>query len=278
MLSRFLILMAGCGLSLAAQTFPLASLEDAPGRGDWKVQLGAMVLTTPKTPGAEESRVLPLPVISAEYKDTVFLGSSRIGVGLGGGVHLLKVDHVTWDLGLGVGEGRRESRAEELAGMGNRSASLFAGTALRLKWGLLRGGLSVAAGLRDEAGVRSTLSLGVGGRLGGPWLGGITASATYADAKAMAYDFGVDPAQASVRTALIAAGDGRLHPGEDRVWSPRSGLQEVALGAHLEYLVDARWRWFGIAKAASLQGDAKSSPLTRRADNLTLGAGLAYRF
>lgn len=77
---------------------------------------------------------------------------------------------------------------------------------------------------------------------------------------------------------MIAAGDPRLRPGEDRVWAPRGGLQEVSLGAHLDYRVDTHWRWFGITRATRLQGDAKESPLTRQADGLTFGMGFAYRF
>lgn len=67
MLLRSLALTALGGLSLAAQSFPTAPLEDGPGRGDWKVQLGAMLLAMPRAPGSEETRVLPFPVISAEY-------------------------------------------------------------------------------------------------------------------------------------------------------------------------------------------------------------------
>lgn len=275
---RSLMLTAACGLSLAAQSFPMLPLDEAPAKGDWKVNLGAMLLATPRAPGSDETRVLPLPVISAEYKDALYLGSSRVGVGFGGGVHALRGEHLTWDLGLGVGENRRESRADTLAGMGDRGPSVFAGTALRLKAGLLHGSLSVAAGLKDQAGWRSTLSLGVGGRLGGRWSGGLSASATAMDAKAMAFDFGIDPGQAAARTALIAAGDPRLRPGEDRVWSPKGGLQEVALGAHLNYFVDAHWQWFGLVRAAQLQGEAKTSPLTRQADSVTFGAGFTYRF
>jgi len=275
---RSLMITAACGLSLAAQSFPMVPLDEAPGRGDWKVNLGAMVLATPRAPGSEETRVIPLPVFSAEHKDTLYLGSSRVGVGFGGGIHALHGEHLTWDLGLGVGENRRESRADTLAGMGDRGPSVFAGTALRLKAGILHGSLSLAAGLKDEAGLRSTLSLGVGGPLGGRWFGGLSASATARDAKGMAFDFGIDPGQAAIRTALLASGDPRLRPGENRVWSPKGGLQDVALGAHLNYFVDTHWQWFGIVRATQLQGDAKSSPLTRQADSLTFGAGFTYRF
>jgi outer membrane scaffolding protein for murein synthesis (MipA/OmpV family) len=270
--------MVFLGLSLGAQSLPLVPLGEPMGQRDWQVQLGAMSLVTPRSPGSDQSRLLLLPVIDAEYRGIYYLGSSRVGVGLGGGVHAYRDSTYTWDLGLGVGEGRRESRAEVLAGLGNRSPSLFGGTAFRAQSGLLSASLSVALGLKDEAGLRSTLRFGVGGRLGGPWSGGVQVSATAADARAMAYDFGVNPGQALVRAALIGTGDGRLRPGEARVWSPRGGLSETAFGGHLDYRVDAEWRWFGLLRASQLHGDAKGSPLARQADGLTFGAGFAYRF
>lgn len=275
---RALALVPICALALAAQALPLVPEDTAPARGPWKVDLGAMLLAMPAAPGARETRVLPLPVFSAEYMNRYYLGSSRIGVGLGGGVHAFRDEHFLWDLGLGAGEARRESRADELAGMGDRSASLFGGTALRYHAGIMHGGLSVAVGLREGAGVRGTLSLGVGGRLGGRWSGGLTGYATVVNAAANSYDFGVDPGQAADRAALIAAGDPRLRTGEAREWAPAGGLQELALGAVLGYRLDARWRWFALAREARLQGDAKDSPLVRKPDELTCGLGFAYRF
>lgn len=275
---RALALIPFCALALAAQALPLVPEDTAPARGPWKVDLGAMILAMPAAPGAQETRVLPLPVFSAEYKDRYYLGSSRIGVGLGGGVHAWRSGPFLWDLGLGAGEGRRESRADELAGMGDRSASLFGGTALRYQSGILHGGLSLAVGLREGAGVRGTLSLGVGGPLGGRWSGGVTGYATVVNAEANSYDFGIDPDQAAARAALIASGDPRLRPGEARVWAPGGGLQDLALGTHLDYRVDAHWRWFALAREAWLQGDAKDSPLVRKPDEFTCGLGFAYRF
>jgi outer membrane scaffolding protein for murein synthesis (MipA/OmpV family) len=260
------------------QQVPIGLEDTGSGPGDWKAQVGAMALSTPRVKGSDEQRFLLMPVVSAEYRNTLYLGSSRVGVGLGGGVHAFRSEHVTWDLGLGLGEGRRESRSDTLAGMGDRGASLFAGTAVGLRAGAFHARVSVVDGLRDEAGIRATAALGLAGRLGGRWSGGITASATLVDAKAMAYDFGVNPDQAQARTALLVAGDPRLRVGEDRMYNPKGGLQEVALTSHLGYAVDEHWRWFALVRAARLQGDAQSSPLTRSKDSGTFGLGFTYRF
>ena len=275
-----LLAFLALGPALPAQVpdAPLGQIEDSPGSGDWTVRLGAMALGLPRYPGSGDYRALPLPVFDAEYKDRVFLGASRVAVGLGGGVHLVKSANWTWDLGLGAGEGRRESRADVLAGMGDRRASLWAGTGLKFHAGGFHASLAGAAGLRDEAGLKGALSFGYAGLLGGRWVGDLSARATAVDAKGMAYDFGVTPDQAAARTALLASGDPRLRAGEDRAFSPKGGIESVAVTGLLAFVVDLHWRWFGLAQVARLQGDAKDSPLVRNPTYGTLGVGFAYRF
>ncbi|HEU4951780.1 MAG TPA: MipA/OmpV family protein, partial [Holophagaceae bacterium] len=255
------LFLAGLAAPLAAQAPDLdagfrAPVEEARDAGGWRIQLGAMALGLPRYPGSGDSRVVPLPVFSAEY-GRLFLGSSRVAVGLGGGVHAVRTEHWTWDLGLGLGEGRKEARADVLAGMGDRRASLFAGTGLRFHAGGFHAGLKVAEGLRDEAGGRASLTVGYGASLGGRWFGDLSAGAEAADAKGVAYDYGVTPDQAAARAALIASGDPRLRPGEDRAFTPGGGLERLALTGLLAFAADAHWRWFGLAQVTRLQGDAK---------------------
>lgn len=267
--------------SLAAQVPDVAFRQPVPedtGGGDWKVQVGAMALGLPRYPGSGDYRALPLPVFSAEYKGRLYLGSSRVAVGLGGGVHAMKTEHWTWDLGLGIGEARRESRADALAGMGDRSASLWAGTGLKFHAGGFHSELQTAVGLKDEAGVKSAFSLGYGARLGSRWLGDLSLHAALADAKNTAYDYGVSPEEAVTRASLLASGDPRLRAGEDRVFDPHGGLESVALSGSLIFIKDAHWRWFSVAQAVQLQGDAKDSPLVRNPTYGVLGVGFAYRF
>ncbi|HJV89786.1 MAG TPA: MipA/OmpV family protein [Holophagaceae bacterium] len=250
----------------------------APGDAAWRFRVGAMLLAAPKVPGSEEGRVIPLPVLSAEYRDTLVLGSSRIGVGAGAAVHVVKTRSFTWDLGLGIGERRREARADELAGMGDRKASLWAGTALRGRWGGFGTSLTWAAALQDGAGQRCTLSLGYGGMLAPRWLGSLAVSGTWADAEAMDSEFGVNSGQAAARTALLAAGDPRLRAGEDRAYAPEGGLRDTALTGVLTYLPTRAWRWFALARVEALGPEVKASPLVRRATDARVGLGFSYAF
>ncbi len=258
--------------ALAEESGPEASASR------WRVSLGAMALGLPTYPGSGEGRVVLLPVFRAEYGKRLYLGSSRLSVGFGGGVHLVNSGHWAWDLGLGIGERRREGRADTLAGMGDRRADLWAGTGLHLRQGPFRVGLTFAAGLGEAAGTRSTLSVGFAGRLAARWFGGVGLTATAADAKHMAYAFGVDPEQAAARTRLLVEGDPRLRPGEDRAYAPGSGLQDLALGAHLAWVVDRHWRAFGLLRFAQLLDAAKQSPLVREDSDATVGLGFSYRF
>ena len=273
------LLLAGLSLAAQAPDEPFRAPSGASEEGgDWRVQLGAMALGLPRYPGSGDYRAVPLPVFNAEYKGRLYLGSSRVAVGFGGGVHAVKSEHWTWDFGLGLGEGRKESRADVLAGMGDRGPSLYAGTGLKFHAGGFHAGLTAAEGLKDGAGAKGVLSFGYGAWLGGRWLGDVSVRATAADAKGMAYDYGVTPDQAAARAALIASGDPRLRPGEDRAFDPKGGLESVALGGSLAYAADAHWTWFGIAQLAHLEGGAQDSPLVRDPTYGTLGVGFAYRF
>jgi outer membrane protein len=278
-----LILAAGALLSAQVPeefTLPegISQTQEREAKGPWKVDLGAMLLGAPKAPGSEAYRVLPLPVFKAEYDDRLVLGSSRIGVGAGAALHVVKSRAFVWDLGLGLGERRREKRADELAGMGDRDGSLFAGTAFRFKAGLFGMSLSWAQGLKSEVGGRGTISMGVHGHLGGRWLGSLAASGTWSDAKQMAWEFGVNAAQADARAQLLAAGDPRLKAGEARVYAPEAGWRDAALTGMLTYLQDRHWHWFGIAKLEKLGTQATDSPLVRKSTQGTLGLGFSYAF
>ena len=253
---------------------PNAAAQEA-GTGDWRVQVGAMALALPKAPGSEEGRVVPLPVIAAHYQDWLVLGASRLGVGAGAAVHLLRNRAFSWDVGLGLGERRTEARADELAGMGDRTASLWAGTALRVRAGLFGASLAWAAGLTGAAGTRATLSVGLGGHLQPRWYGSMALSGTWADARQMVFEFGVDPAQAAERTRLIATGDPRLRLGEDRPYQPRAGLRDRAATLLLTYAPALRWRVFGFLRGERLGDPPAASPLVRKTSQAMAGLGFS---
>ena len=244
----------------------------------WKVRLGARLFTGPQYPGSGQQRVAPLPVFSAIYADKFFIGTTKVTPGLGVGMHALKSEHWTWDLGVGLGEGRREKKTDVLAGMGDRDPSVFAGMGLMFHSGGFQSRLLLVEGANDQAGREGTFSIGYTARLMGNWVGHATLSTAWSDSQNMAFWFGVTPEQAAQRAALLVAGDARLQVGEDRAYAPKAGLREVALNLGLTYRVDDHWRWFGMAHLQQLQGEARQSPLVRRDTDASLGVGFAYQF
>lgn len=269
------LLLAGWLPAQVADEFALPPAPAAPDPGGWRVQVGAMALALPNSPGSGEGRVVPWPVVSAAYGDRLLLGASRIGVGAGAALHLVRVRGFRWDAGLGIGERRREARADELAGMGDREASLWAGTALRARAGIFGASLSWAAGLGSGAGTRSTLSVGLGGRLEARWFGSLALSASWADARQMAYEFGVNASQAAERARLRAAGDPRLRPGEAVPYEPQAGLRDRAATALLAYAPAPRWRVFALLRVETLGDAAATSPLVRKPTGTTFGIGFS---
>ncbi|BDU72213.1 MipA/OmpV family protein [Mesoterricola silvestris] len=259
---------------------PLAA-QDLAGGGapsdHWTGTVGAMVLTYPSAPGSATNRTLLLPTLGAQY-GRFYLGSSRVALGFGGGVQVWRTPAWTWEVGVGAGDGRPENRAPELAGMGDRSRSVWAGTGLLWRGGGWNAKATVAHGLRDSAGNRGTLSVGRILRLAPQWTLSAALHADWADADNMAYDFGITPEQALRRAALVAAGDTRLKPGDTGPFAPGAGLRDVGGMASLIFHPGPRFSYHLSLFGGAFQGGARTSPLVRRETYLNAGAGFGYRF
>jgi outer membrane scaffolding protein for murein synthesis (MipA/OmpV family) len=258
---------------------PLPFLDKAPkASGNWTGEVGVRAANLPAYPGSARRRQVLLPVFAAEYDRTWYLGSSRIGPGFGGGRHLLRSGGFTWDLGAGVGDRRPETRSALLAGMGNRRTEVYAGTGVNWQGPIGSAGLTLARGMRDAGGWTATLSLGRSWRLAPRWFLALGTHATWADAKATAYDYGIDADQARTRAALAAAGDPALTPGRIGPHAPGGGLRDLGGRLGLAWSPKPRWTWSAGLFGGVLQGDARTSPLVERRSFLAGGAGFAYHF
>lgn len=277
--SKTMLLLALAGVVVQAQdSMSNFGEQQGPPKPGWSFRAGAMVMTMPATPGADTQRNMLLPVLGAEYDGRYYFGSSRISVGAGLGVHAFKGTSFTWDLGLGFAERRVESRADVLAGMGDRPSALWVGTALKYRIGPLNVGLTLATGTRSEAGSRGTLELAYRKRIGERWFAGISTSAVFGNAENLAYDFGVTEEQAARRQRLLASGDTRLKPGEDIAYTPGSSLRELQAGLFTGFSPNRSLRYFLMLRGTQLKGDAASSPLVRKTDTFTAGIGFMYQF
>ena len=162
--------------------------------------------------------------------------------------------------------------------MGDRKATVFAGTGLHWRQGGTRVGFTLAHGLKDEAGNRGTLVLSQTWPLAQSWRFTLGLHGAWADSQAMAYDFGVSSEQDKVRAALVAVGDPRLGPTDLGVYTPSAGLRDFGAVMSLGFRPAPRWNWNLSVYGGQLPGDAQNSPLVRKASYLSIGTGITYRF
>jgi outer membrane scaffolding protein for murein synthesis (MipA/OmpV family) len=255
---------------------PAAGLAAAP--SDGKVAVGAVGFSGPAVKGSDQRRNGLFPLLEAEYQNRWFFGSTPATQGIGFGLHLLRAPQRTWDLGLGYGPPRYEHRADVLAGMGDRSGTLWLGSSARIRLGPLMGSVGLAHGLASGAGTRADLDLMRLQHLGGRWDAMFNAGAILADRDNMAYDYGITPGQARSRQALLASGDTRLRPGEAAAYAPGGGIKEYKAGCILIFSPVPRWHLTFIGLGTHLAGAAAASPLVRKADDLTVGIGFRHDF
>jgi outer membrane scaffolding protein for murein synthesis (MipA/OmpV family) len=264
--------------ALAAQD-PMTNLQvgEGPDHG-WAFLLGARLLENSSYLGSGTTLTRLMPEFAAEYDHRFYLGSSRVGPGFGGGVHLLHDKGFTWDLGVGVGDSRPESRSPLLEGMGDRPSEIFAGTGLHYRHEDFHAGFTVSHGLRDDSGDRATLTLGQVIPLDGRWHLNVGVHGTWEDARAMAYDFGITPGQAQARAALVAAGTATFPVADVGPFAPPAGVRDIGTLISLSFRPKPQWVWSAGVSGGVLQGDIRNSPIVGKNDYVGMGVGIAYSF
>lgn len=268
-----IILAVGLASALSLEV----AAQEPPGASVWSITVGAGVVAFPKYTGSDEYRVLPLPIAQVTYRGRVFLGPSTSGVGGGLGVYAVRTSRFGLALEAGVQDSRPASRSDALAGTDDRDAVASLGASASYRAGPIEGGVGVAVGLNDGAGVLGTASLSISQPFG-RFIGTAGLSAAFADARQMRRDFGVTEGEASRRQALIDSGDQRLEPTDGRAYEPGAGLRQVGVAASLVYLLGTRWSLVGFGGVDRLSDEAASSPLVRRRDQVAGGVGLTFRF
>jgi outer membrane scaffolding protein for murein synthesis (MipA/OmpV family) len=275
---RILPLIAFCTLLPLGAQAPMALQEVAnPAPDRWTGTVGAQLLSHSAFPGSQDNRTMLMPVFSAQY-NRFYLGSSRVGVGFGGGVQLWRTPAFTWDLGLGVGERRPESRADVLAGMGDRKATLWAGTGVSWRSQGWHARATLAHGLADEAGTRGTVAFGRTFRLAPQWFLGTGLHAGWADATNLAYDFGITQDQAQRRAALVAAHDPRLTAEEVGPFKPGAGMRDAGGILTLGYRSSPKITYNLTVFGGKFQSQVTASPLVRKDSYVSAAVGFTYRW
>jgi outer membrane protein len=208
--------------------------------------VGLATMAAPVYAGSDEYRTRVLLLFEFRWSNGIFLSAAEgLGYQAAAG-RVLSGAQVTADLG------RRERDAEDRRGMGDVETRPELGVSVRLPIGeraRVSSSLRYGSG-NDRNGLVLKLSAMQALPIPEAWTAHLGVGATWANAHHQQAYFGVTPAQ-SVATGLAA-------------FEPGSGLKEVGLVDGLGYRAGAGHALnFGIT-VASLQGDARRSPIVRR--------------
>jgi outer membrane scaffolding protein for murein synthesis (MipA/OmpV family) len=230
--------------------------------------LGAGLWSRPAYDGASNSQATaPIPVVR-HYGRTWF-ARTTYGV-LEGGARAEVASGLTVGAQLAYEGGRSQAESSFL------SANKVADLPFSVSWGAHIeyekniGPMPLIALLRyrqdtdGQRGAQTDLRLTAGVFSGGGFNAGVFAQATWADAKATQYYYGLSPAQAAVTgLPVYEAQGGQLFNAAGLLWS---------------YDLTPKWMLLGSFEARRLRGDALASPLVQVSGNGYASLSLAYQF
>ncbi len=227
----------------------------------WSVNVGAMVLAEPVSPGIDKYTFEPLPYVDITYRGRYYLSVYR-----GLGATVVQSGGFTFDLALNYEFGRDESDARtELRGMGDIGSAAVATAKAGYSLGRYKIGLEGEKAFGGAKGWRGTLSVEREWGLGGGFQLSASPYLVFADGKTMRAYYGVSAEQ--------SARSGRAQ------YRPGSGLERCGIELMLMRQLGRGWSVAAMADLGTLLGDARKSTLTTK-DTQLMGAGLAvfYRF
>lgn len=257
-------LAIGASMPAVAQTSGVFSPPELP---EWRIDIGAATLVTPRYAGSDETRVRPIPYFEASFRGlalaTIREGRARLdltpvrsnGFYLGAEAALL------------FGQGERIARLP--SGFGDIPASpelgLVAGFEVRAVQieGRLRQAVAGHRGATADLG--ASLRFPVPGTLdsGRPTIIAVGPRASWGDRTYAQRFFGIDAGRAQ-RTGL-----------------PRYDLEDALTYGGSIAVVQPLWKQLtlvGVGAASRLTGDAARSPIVQARTNYTAVIALAWRF
>lgn len=242
---------------------------DRNGDSKWDVQVGAGVMVGPKYEGSDETEVTPIPLLSIEWDDRIFLNP---GDGLG--VHIYNGENARLSTSIGYDGGRDEGDSSDLRGLGDVDGAAVAKLNFEYEFGPVTPYVSVSKhiggsdGLEAQIGIQSMLPLGRPPlsetdtrRI--PFLT-FGVSADWADEEYMSSYFGV--------TALQSGRSGLQQ------FSASSGFKSANAEIGIMYPILDSWSVNGRVGYSQLLGDAADSPISKEDGQVSGGVFVAYQF
>ena len=222
---------------------------------------GAAVVATTEYRGSDQRRTLLVPVLDYQWANGWFAGVTN-----GVGYNFSKSPQWQYGVRLVLDMGRSESRSNALRGLGDidtkAEASAFGNY-------LTAGGFFYTATARygsgnEGKGLVMDLGAGHSSQIAPQWRLALGVALTAANAEHMQAYFGVTSRQS------LASGY--------RYFDAGSGIRDVRANASLTHLYSRRLSATLALSASSLQGDARSSPITRQANTATGVLAASYAF
>ena len=271
-LSRFILVLALCGLGTNAKAQEPEAPTPAPRATVWEGAIGLSGSYRPEYGGATRQIFKLTPALFLRYgRFTVTNASGFVtrradDVVRGLGVDMLRSESVRVNVSLRFDRGRSESSSAALAGLGDIKPTVRVRTSASWR---LEGPWRLGASWSFDAFGRGG---GNFGDLSGGWENHIAPRTvlTLGSSLSMAGDrylqsyFGISAEQAA-RTG---------YP----VYEPRSGLRDVSLFINLRHDIGEDWIVLAGGSSTRLLGPAAASPLTGKKNNWAVNAGLARRF
>lgn len=263
------LLLAGTTLvaTLGAQGVKAQALLEQAVDTNWRFSAGLGVFSRPKYPGSDDTQLVPVPLVSANFGRFFIGGTPGAGFPVGVGANLIQND--AWRFGVALGgelsKPRSASDAPMLRGWGDISetalGSVFA--TYTHDWLSVRGFVVSDIGGNDQG---TRIAIDVEGRYqvndkltlsAGPGV-------TWADGSYTQTFYGISAQQS------LTAGIGP--------YAASSGLNTVRFSVGAQYQLTPQWSLGASLIAAWLQGDAEDSPVTKDKSQNTYGIFASYRF
>lgn len=224
-----------------------AQAQSAP-TSNWNFAAGAGVATYPRFPGSKESRILPVPILTATYKDFFFADTVR---GIGVQDEVLSGLTLSAAIGMSVDERRAKdsARLDDLKSI-SVAPDVLLGAHYAYERAFIDLGLSERVGRQERKGGLLSVDLGLDlvSNAGLNLAAGVTA---HAMDKNYAHNFfGIDAAQ-SAASGLPT-------------FAAKAGLKDAGLFVQGQYQINSNWSLSSRIAAVKLEGDAGRSPITER--------------
>ena len=229
--------------------------------------LGPGLRWRPAYDGSASQRIEVVPVV--RYFGQPWFARSTQGV-LEGGARMELAPGLHAGAQLAYETGRQNSESDFLKNRNIAGINHGASVGVHLEWDHKFGPVPITLLARarqhtdSDRGAQADLRLSAGVYRSGRVAAGLFTQATWASAKSAGSFYGITPPQ-SAATGLPAfdAGSGWLFGSAGLLWSVD---------------LTPNWIMVGSLEARRLQGDAARSPITERASNYYVSAGIAYHF